>query len=85
MERFKELRLELRKTGLQVTLDSRISQRRSSNYENDILTTDLDTLKELASYYNVTTDYLLCKFDRRNPYVDFVETLSLLKSLDKIW
>lgn len=38
-----------------------------SNYETGKRDMTPDTILKLAEYYNVTTDYLLCKSDIRNP------------------
>ncbi len=36
-----------------------------SNYENDVHLPDLNTLNRLADYFEVTTDYILGRTDRR--------------------
>lgn len=45
-------------------------------YENNRRTPDMELLKEMAEYFNVSTDYLLGKSDLRNPeefYKDITE------------
>lgn len=58
-DRLKELR---RRKGLNqkhVATDIGISRARYSHYENNHVEPDTDMLKKLATYYNVTVDYLL--------------------------
>jgi transcriptional regulator with XRE-family HTH domain len=38
-----------------------------SNYETEKRDMSPDTILKLADYFNVSTDYLLCKTDVRNP------------------
>lgn len=44
-----------------------------SNYENEVSSPDMDMLKEIASFFNVSTDYLLCKTNNRNENVSNVD------------
>ena len=44
-----------------------MSQQAISAYEKGSREPDIDTIKKIAEYFNVSTDYLLCKSDIRNP------------------
>lgn len=44
-----------------------ISRSRYSHYENDIRQPDLETLEQLADFFNVTTDWLLGRTDEAKP------------------
>lgn len=44
-----------------------------SNYENEKRDMSPDIIIKLAKYFNVTTDYLLCKSDIRNPEININE------------
>ncbi len=41
-----------------------------SKYENDTVEANNETLKKLADYFDVSTDYLLGKSDITNPYIE---------------
>ena len=44
-----------------------MTQQRISAYEKGKREPDIETIKQLADYFNVSTDYLLGKSDIRNP------------------
>lgn len=44
-----------------------MTQQRISAYEKGKREPDIETIKQLAKYFNCTTDYLLGKSDIRNP------------------
>lgn len=62
-----ELRKEkgLRQKDLSILLN--MSPSNISNYENGSYWPDLDTICEMADYFNVTTDYILGRTDYRCP------------------
>lgn len=62
-ERLKELRKE--KGEIQEVTAKALSIERSvlSNFENNVRTPDIDKLKALADYFDVTVDFLLCRSD----------------------
>lgn len=66
-ERLKKLRNNFGKNQETVAKEIGISRARYSHYENNHVEPDIDLIKKLASYYNVTTDYLLGKNDNPNP------------------
>lgn len=70
--RLKQLRLEHKLT--QEQLGKIINKNRSTvaGYESENKQPDFDTLKRLADYFDVSTDYLLGKTDIRNPYDEFL-------------
>lgn len=57
--RIKELRIINRLTQKELAEKAKIGYRTISDYEREISTPDGDSLKKLASVFNVTTDYLL--------------------------
>lgn len=48
--------------------DTGINNKTLSGYERNISEPDIDTIKILAEYYNVSLDYLLGKTDNPAPY-----------------
>lgn len=76
--RLKELRNE---TGLSLAkLESviEISSSSLSQYENDIYEPDLTTLKKLAAFFSVSTDYILRTSDSRRAIHDEYDDLLAL-------
>lgn len=57
--RLKELRLNAKLTQEQIAKILNITQATYSNYEKGITEPDIKLIKKIASYYNVTTDYIL--------------------------
>ncbi len=62
-DRLKLLRKKSGKNQDAVATDLGISRARYSHYENNHVEPDIELIKKLAEYYNVTTDYLLGKSD----------------------
>ena len=58
-ERLKELRIEKELTQTQLAKELQVSQRSISSWETGFRQPDFDTLKALAKFFGVTTDYLL--------------------------
>src|SRR5690554_422067 len=58
-ERLKTLRNKKGKNQEEVAYSIGISRARYSHYENNHVEPDMDLLKKIAKYYNVSTDYLL--------------------------
>lgn len=56
-----------------------ISGRAVGNYENGKRDMSPDTIIKLAEFFCVSTDYLLCKTDIRNPEVNDNDILNLAK------
>lgn len=76
-ERLKQLREENTLSQLKMGKDIKISNVTLSQYENGIRKPDIDTLQLLASYFNVTTDYLLGKTnDRTSTDSDIISDLT---------
>lgn len=67
-KRLKLLRNEKEKTQQEVAEIIDIGHHALSYYERDQREPDMKVLKKLADYYNVTTDYLLCRVDRRDAF-----------------
>ena len=55
----KKLRIERKKTQLQVQMDTGIEQALLSKYENGLRTPPTETLIALADYFNVSMDYIM--------------------------
>lgn len=62
-KRLKYLRNRLGKSQEDVASAIGISRARYSHYENDHVEPDVDLIRRLANFYNVTTDYLLGSSD----------------------
>lgn len=59
MERLKLLRKQHHLTQQKLADILHVSQQSIHKYEHDITTPDLDTLKNMANYFNTSVDYLL--------------------------
>lgn len=55
----KKLRIERKKTQLQVQMDTGIEQALLSKYENGLRVPPTETLLALADYFNVSMDYIM--------------------------
>jgi len=62
----KQLRLEKKKTQLQVMLDTGIEQALLSKYERGVRVPPTESLIVLADYYNVSMDYIMKRTDKRD-------------------
>ena len=69
-KRMRMLRNELNITLDELAEDMNTTKATLSRYENDLRVPSADFIKNLADYFNVTTDYLLGTSDIRNPYDD---------------
>ena len=67
-ERLRELREENNLTQVKLAKELFIDQRSLSFYEIGKYEPNLDTLKKIAIYFNVSTDYLLGLTDSKIPY-----------------
>ena len=67
-ERLKEIRKSTKKTQKEVSMYLGIAERAYQNYEYGNREPNLDTLKKLADYFNVSTDYLLGCSDKPTRY-----------------
>lgn len=76
----KELRKNKRMTQKDLAEAMRVSQQTVGAWETERAIPGADTLSDLADYFNVTTDYLLGRPDKKdNDNVDYV---ALDKALD---
>ncbi len=67
MLRLEMLRKELGLSQKDFAEKINMTQQRISAYEKGKREPDIETIKQLAEYFNVSTDYLLGKSDIRNP------------------
>lgn len=72
-ERLSRLREEKKLTQVELAKLTEISRSRLSLYEINKREPDNDTLRKLADFFNVTTDFLLCRTNYRTP--EFTEAL----------
>lgn len=56
-----------------VSDDTGINNKTLSGYERNVSEPDLDTIKILAEYYNISLDFLLGKTDKITPYAETPE------------
>ncbi len=84
-ERIKSLRLEKDITQDKFSEIFQISKSNVSKYENDIIEPNNELLLKIASYFNVSLDYLLGNSDIRNPYKPASTELNKkdIKEIDK--
>lgn len=91
--RIKELRENRRLIQAILASELNITQQSLSKYERDITTIKIDILKNIAEYFNVTTDYLLGISDvkrdlqgqmKMNKDIDeYYDLIEVYKGLDK--
>lgn len=67
-ERLKELREEYNLTQTKLANELLIDQRSLSFYEIGKYEPNIDTLKRMAIFFNVSSDYLLGLTDEKAPY-----------------
>lgn len=67
MNRLRFLRNEKGESLEQISRFLNVTIQTVSNYENEKRDMTPETIIKLAEYFNVSTDYLLCKSDIRNP------------------
>lgn len=72
--RLKNLRSEKRITGEEFGKILNVTKVAVSNWESDRRFPDQDTLKNIADYFDVSIDYLLCRSNTRNIINDEVNT-----------
>ncbi|MCC0627461.1 MULTISPECIES: helix-turn-helix domain-containing protein [unclassified Clostridioides] len=72
--RLKNLRSEKRITGEEFGKILNVTKVAVSNWESDRRFPDQDTLKNIADYFDVSIDYLLCRSNVRNTINDEVNT-----------
>jgi Uncharacterized protein conserved in bacteria len=80
MKRLRELREERGLTLEQVANDLALKNQYVSNYELGKRRPDYETLKNFATYYNVSTDYLLEYSEYREKY-QAIETAEFIRAL----
>lgn len=64
--RLKQLREENKLSQLDLANKLNMSQQAISAYEKGTREPDIETIKKISDYFNVSTDYLVCKTDIRN-------------------
>lgn len=80
LHRLRELRLQRGETQEEVARGTNLSTGRYRNYELNVSHPDLETLVELAQYFEVSTDYLLNKSDLPFPVEeDDLKLVALIK------
>ena len=67
MNRLRLLRIEKGESLEKVAKYLNVTIQTISNYETEKREMNPDTILKLAEYFSVSTDYLLCKSDIRNP------------------
>lgn len=65
-DRLKELRKEFKKDRYEIANFLNVSYSTIAKYESGVRSPDKETLDKLASYFNVSVDYLLGRSDIRN-------------------
>ena len=66
-----------------VSDDTGINNKTLSGYERNISEPDIDTIKTLAEYYNISLNYLLGKTDNITPYEDVEEKYSEVHDVEE--
>ena len=79
--RLKELRKAKGLTQIEISKDINFSQSAITAYENGKREPNFEVLQKLATYFNVSTDYLLGKTDTLNPPVTKTNSTDLLDFL----
>lgn len=79
--RLKELRKAKGLTQIEISKDINFSQSAITAYENGKREPNFEVLQKLATYFNVSTDYLLGKTDALNPPVTKTNSTDLLDFL----
>lgn len=67
-ERLRELREENNLTQIQLARELLIDQRSLSFYEIGKYEPNIDTIKRMSIFFNVSSDYLLGLTDEKKPY-----------------
>lgn len=62
-ERLRELRIEKELTQSQLAEKLNVDFRTISNWEKGVRKPDIDTLVEIADYFDISVDYLLGRID----------------------
>lgn len=83
MNRLKYLRNEKGESLEKIAKYLNVTVQTISNYENEKRDMTPDTIIKLAEYFNVSTDYLLCKSDIRNPEEIEIDTDKIKIGLSK--
>lgn len=81
-EKIRKLRLEKDKTQLEVAKYVGVNYQTVYKYEKDIAVPSIDTLKNIANFFNVTTDYLLGLDDKTKQEI-LEEPLRIAASMQK--
>lgn len=71
--RIRQLREKRGLTQETLAIELEITQQQLSKYERNIASIKVESLKKVAAYFNVTTDYLLGTSDVKRDVVDAVE------------
>ncbi|PRX21698.1 transcriptional regulator with XRE-family HTH domain [Orenia metallireducens] len=85
-ERLKELRQDKGLTLREMAEHFNRGRTTFSNYENDYRKPDMDLIDELADFFNVSVDYLLCRTDQRqDPNTKIKSAISNDPELVEFW
>ena len=87
MNKLKFLRAQKNITQDQIAKDLFINQKTYSRYETGVSEPDYATLKKIANYFDVTTDYLLDNENEEFVMIskeDFKQLIKASKIIDKI-
>jgi transcriptional regulator with XRE-family HTH domain len=66
-QRLKTLRLEKHLNQIELSKIILVGNKTISDYERGVSSPDFETLQKIASFFQVSTDYLLGKTDERTP------------------
>jgi len=84
-DRLKELRKEKNLTQEELAKILGISRSTIAGYETERKEPDYETLKKIADFFNVSTDYLLGRTDIYNPADEITEAVSDDPELLEFW
>ena len=83
MIKFRNLRVERKINQQKIAMDLQISQASVNKYENGSAEPDIGTIKKIAEYFAVSTDYLLGISETRMPLTKSDLTEEEIKHLAK--
>lgn len=83
-KRLKKAREDKNLTQTKVSKDTNINNKTLSGYERGISEPDLETIKKLAKYYDVSLDYLLGNSDIKNSTNEYDLSQEELEILEQI-
>ena len=84
-DRLRKLRKEKDKSIREAADDLEIGKTTLSNYERGERVPNKDFINKAANYYNVSTDYLLCRTNNKYPSSEIKQTLEENPELMQFW